>query len=131
MPDRKAKILRFIMHTLVVFGLLLVAAFNTGCAKKEDTKPPTTIEVTKYVYYECGKPPELDALELQEVLWRVLRSPEGLQVIALDAENYEKLSRNDAAILSRAQQLAAQRDFYAQCIERSKLIQPKVATPEP
>lgn len=108
---------------------LLLVGLLVGCGPtRPNTDPPSTVEVTKYVYYDCGAPPKLDPLELTEVIWKVV-PVNGVQVIALDAAQYENLSRNDAAILSRAQQLAAQRDFYAQCIERSKLVQPKVVSP--
>ena len=86
-----------------------------GCALLKPQPLPEPVVVTKVIRLDCGKPPELEPVELEYYEWRVL-GPDEQKVYALTAEDYAKLSRNDTAIWTGVRQLRRVITYYEGCI---------------
>lgn len=80
---------------------------------------PTTVEVTKYVPYECGQPPPVTHVSFLEVDWKLI-AIDGEVVWTLSAQEYADLGQNMSDILQATKELEGSRKFWEDCVARSK-----------
>lgn len=99
--------------TLALAALLALA----GC---QTTPEVEYVTVERLVTYECGTPPAVDPFTALDVTWQVAMLPTGASVFTLTGSGYQNLMTNLAKMLTSGQQTAAQRDFYAECIARTR-----------
>lgn len=99
--------------------ILLCAVFAVGC-NPQHRQSQQTVLITESVAFECGEPPQVEAYRARPVQWVVQTLANGSRVFTLTGAMYEALMTNLVNSASSAAQMAAQRDFYAQCIERSR-----------
>lgn len=111
---------------------LLVLAFTLCACSTFQKKPDPDVHVVeRTVPYECGEPAAADPYKARPVQWTVQTLATGAKVFALTAPMYENLMANMVNLLSTGQQVKGQRDFYAECIARSRLTPGTSATPPP
>lgn len=105
--------------------LLMLALLTVGCAdKNQKPNPPVeTVVVDKSVAYECGVPAEADKFTALDVKWRTVEI-EGVRLFALSGPFYENLMKNMTMLASSAAQVGKQRDFYRDCVNRSRAPAP-------
>ena len=107
----------------ILFLIFLLTACG-GCAH---TKPveleETIVEITTYVFYECGEVPALTPVRLIEVHWILYRVGNN-SVWTLTADQYENLGKNTSSILLGVKELKGQRDFWKACIDDSQARSP-------
>lgn len=106
------------------------ALFAIGCSKEHRQPPPQTVLITESVAFECGEPPAVEAYKARPVQWTVQTLANGNRVFTLTGAMYEALMTNLVNSAASAAQLAAQRDFYARCIERSRTPLPVLQSEE-
>ena len=81
---------------------------------------PTPVEYKVIVPYECGAPETSTKFEAQEVNWMALDDFELGRIYVLTAEDFAKHQENMGNVLLAGSEFKGQRDFYQNCIERSK-----------
>lgn len=103
---------------IIALALLLSGCGTTGVVNIAEPEH-NTITVEGSLAYECGEAPAVDKANMLPVVWGdgVIN---GTSVFTLLAKFYENLGINTANWIKGTQQLRSQRDFYKDCIERSK-----------
>ena len=101
-------------------GVILVSVAGCASAPRNTDLVPTTVEIVKYVSYECGTAPAVDPVDMLPIYWKVLPDATGAQRFTLTPEGYEALGKNVSSILAAVQQLKLQRDFYVGCVADSQ-----------
>lgn len=110
-------------HFVVVVVTLIVALFFlAGCGGTpvaDDDFTPTPVTFTTKVAYECGQPPAVAVVKMRDVVWDII-TVEDVDLYTLTVSDYQKLGLNTSDWLAASKQLKVQRNFYRDCIARSK-----------
>lgn len=112
---------------LPLVSLLIFA----GCAHKPTTPPdftPGTPVKTVYVAYDCGTPPDGPLISFLPIEWEWLVL-EGNARPTLSVQSYSNLQQNLADVLLGVRVLSGQRDFWADCVSRSKTVVENLNSP--
>lgn len=104
----------------LVLVLMLVLFALTGCVSKPPAPDldPTRLEVTTYVWYQCGQPPGVTHVDFADVEFALVEI-EGQVVWTLSAQQYANLGNNMSSIIQASKELKGERDFYRKCITDS------------
>jgi len=104
----------------IALALLLSGCGTTGVVNLAEPEH-NTLDVEGFIAYECGTAPAIDKALMLPVVWGDGIS-DGKTVFILLAKFYENLGINTANWIKGTSQLRAQRDFYRDCIDRSKTL---------
>lgn len=103
---------------LTIASLLLLVGCGATPVADDDFKPtPVTFTIT--VPYDCGTPPPVSGVTMRDVEWDIVEI-DGVDYFTLTVGDYQALGLNLLDWLASTKQLLAQRDFYRDCIARSK-----------
>lgn len=104
---------------VLLFVLILLAL--TGCAVKPPPAPdldPTRVEITQFVWYQCGQPPGVTHVSFDEVEFKLVEI-EGQVVWTLSAQQYANLGNNMSDIILASKEMKGERDFWRACVTDS------------
>ena len=101
--------------------ILLFALALVGCAgnKPKPDFEETPVEVVVKVPYECGQPPPLPVVSMRDIEWQIVEI-DGEDFFTLTVDDYQALGMNTSDWIAASRKLKDQRNFYRDCIERSK-----------
>lgn len=117
------------------FVALLTLLSLAGCGgflKKPATGnlDPTPVQVVVKVPYLCGQPSPIDVVQMRDINWEIIEvvdllfdengEPYTGDLFALTVSDYQLLGMNTSDWIAATRQLKAQRDFYRDCIIRSR-----------
>lgn len=106
-----------------VLALILALLFLTGCGSTPPNPNlgPTTVEVTKYVPYQCGQPPGVTHVSFADVEFKLVEI-DGEVVWTLTAQEYADLGKNTSDTIQAVKEMKAERDFWRKCVRDSLAI---------
>ena len=99
---------------LKTLSIISVSFLLAGCPW--NTKPcpePEPVVVERFIYPDCGTPPQRDPVELRSLEWTV---SEETGFFSLTSDGYEDLGYNISEILSGVRQLVAEIQYYEECL---------------
>jgi hypothetical protein len=113
--------------------LVVILFVLSGCASTDvadDNFTPTPVTFTIKVPYKCGQPPPIDHVIMRDIDWELIevkdfvldegKPPFTGDLAALTISDYQLLGLNTSDWIAASKQLAAQRNFYRDCIVRSQ-----------
>ncbi len=116
----------------VLVGLLtlLVLAGCAGTPVAATDFKPTPVTFNIKVAYECGVPPPVSVLSMRDINWEVIEvdgilfhegaNPFTGELVTLTVDDYKLLGKNTSDWIAASKEMKEQRDFYRDCIARSK-----------
>lgn len=107
------------LATLVLLVTLLVLMGCGGTPVADDDFTPTPVTFNIKVAYECGQPPAIAVVKMRDIEWDII-TIDDVDLYTLTVSNYQKLGLNTSDWLAAAKQMKVQRNFYLDCIVRSK-----------
>ena len=108
------------LPTVVI--LLLALTLIAGCGgnrPKPGTFDPTPVTVEVKVPYLCGQPPPVDVVIMRDINWDII-TLDDIDLYTLTVGDYQNLGLNTSDWIAASRQMKAQRDFYRDCIVRSR-----------
>jgi hypothetical protein len=105
-----------------IFLMVLSTALIAGCGGSKPVKPgldPTPVIVEVKVPYLCGQPPPVDVVIMRDINWDII-TLDDVDLFTLTVADYQALGMNTSDWIAASRQMKAQRDFYRDCIVRSR-----------
>lgn len=105
-----------------IFLTVVSLALLAGCGGSQPVRPgldPTPVIVEVKVPYLCGQPPPVDVVLMRDINWDII-TLDDIDLYTLTVADYQKLGLNVSDWIAASRQMKAQRDFYRDCIVRSR-----------
>lgn len=103
---------------ILLFALTLIAGCG-GHKPKQGNFDPTPVTVEVKVPYICGQPPPVDVVIMRDINWDII-TLDDIDLYTLTVDDYKRLGLNTSDWIAASRQMKAQRDFYRDCIARSR-----------
>ena len=105
---------------LLVLSLILLAL--TGCGSTTVADPdfdPTPVTFTISVPYVCGQPPSIGVVLMRDIDWDII-TLDDIDLFTLTVDDYKSLGMNTSDWIAASREMKEQRNFYRDCIVRSR-----------
>lgn len=108
------------LPTLLVLSLMLLVLTGCGATPVASTDfTPTPVTFTIVVPYSCGQPPSVGVVGMRDVTWDIIELDDE-SYFALTVDGYKALGLNTSDWIAASREMKLQRDFYRDCIMRSR-----------
>jgi hypothetical protein len=107
------------LKTLLIISLLVLV----GCSSKQVEPEPEPVTITKFVYPDCGNPPQRTHVDFQPLVWAVLEA--GETPYSLSGEGYRILGDIMTTIWEGIMELQSEIKYYEDCVNVRDMEEPE------